>query len=183
MRACRNLWYPALIIISLALLLSGCTNAPENPVPEGTGFSVVPTAVYVQYRSLAEALNALDESISLQSNSAMLYRIYYIEGDNVSSDGKAEQWILGVAQEGDRYFFVHNQGGSSITPWRAWLPSQEIVLDQVISPAALIQGSTLLYTVRINSLILTDGVYTLTYPDQDGTIVTVRFDAKSGKQL
>ncbi len=183
MRVCGNLWYTAFGLVCLALILSGCATAPENPVPAGEGFSVVPNTQHVQYQSLDDSLNALDESISLQSRSAMLYRIYYIEGDNVTSDGKAQQWILGVAQEGDRYFFVNNQNGGSVTPWRAWLPSQEIVLNQVVSPAALIQGSNLLSNVQISSLILVDGVYTITYLNADSTTTTVLFDAKTGNKL
>jgi hypothetical protein len=182
MRACGNLWYAAFGLVCLALILSGCSTAPENPVPAGKGFSVVPPAAHVQYQSLDDSLNALDESISLRSQSAMRYRIYYIEGDNVTPEGKAEQWILGVAQEGDRYFFVDNPTGSDITPWRAWLPSQEIVLDQVVSPAALIQGSNLLSNVQIRSLILADGVYTVTYLNADNTTTTVLFDAKTGNK-
>jgi hypothetical protein len=183
MHACRDLWLPVFGLVCLALFFSGCATAPENPVPAGEGFSVAPTAANVQYQSLADSLNALDESISLQSNTAMLYRIYYIEGDNVTSDGKAEQWILGVAQEGDRYFFVDNPEGGDLTPWRAWLPSQEIVLEQLVSPAALIQGSNLLSNVQISSLILANGVYTVTYLNADNTTTTVLFDAKTGKQL
>ena len=183
MRACWTFLYPAVLLICLALFFSGCATTPENPVPEGEGFSVAPTAANVQYQSLDDSLNALDESISLRSQSVMLYRIYYIEGDDVTSDGKAEQWVLGIAQEGDRYFFVDNPDGSELTPWRAWLPSQEIVLTQVVSPADLIRGSTLLSQVQISSLILADGVYTVTYRNQDNSITTVRFDAKTGKQL
>jgi hypothetical protein len=182
MRACGNLWYAAFGLVCLALILSGCTTAPENPVPAGEGFSVAPTAATSEYRSLDDTLNALDESISLQSKSAVPYQIYYIEGDNVISNGNAEQWILGVAQEGERYFFVDNQNGGAPTPWRAWLPTQEIVFGQVVSPANLIQGSALLSHVQISSLILADGVYTVTYLNADNTTTTVLFDAKTGNQ-
>jgi hypothetical protein len=183
MRAYRTFLFPALVLVCLALFFSGCATAPENPVPAGEGLSVAPTPINVQYRSLNDSINALEESLSLQSKSAVPYQIYYIEGDNVISNGNAEQWILGVAQEGERYFFVNNQNGGSVTPWRAWLPSQEIVLNQVISPAGLIQGSGILQSGRISSLILADGVYTVTFTNADGTSSTVRFDAKTGTQL
>jgi hypothetical protein len=183
MRASRTIPFLALMLVCLALFFSGCATAPENPVPEGAGFSVAPTPINVQYRSLDDSINALDESISLQSKSALLYKIYYIEGDNVNSDGKAEQWILGVAQEGERYFFVDNPGGNGITPWRAWLPSQEIIISQVVPPEGLIRSSNLLQNVKISSLILSDGVYTVTYTNTDGSTSTIRFDAKTGQQL
>lgn len=99
---------------------------PISPV--GEGFKDV-TEEPRHYVSLDEAIGDLNLTHKESST------IHYIRGQNVDSNGWAQEWIIGVKQKPiTNYFYIYSGQGSSIASWKSWMPENEINLKNILSP-------------------------------------------------
>lgn len=171
---------PALLIVAAGLVVglcfcAGCIlgpSAPEQPVVNNTSVDVgiVPVAGSIPRESftLEEAASVVTGKLQDQGNGSMQeHPFYYIKGENVDTSGKAERWIFGIMEDNHTSMMMYDQTGVVTIPLQgADLPTQEINISGILSPASIIkiaypqnQNITGTFGIRIS-----DGEYTLTTP-------------------
>jgi hypothetical protein len=178
MQAQRILIFSILIIV-IGLMSSGCTSTAPTPAQNSTPVSQGQAKV-----SLQQAIDALN----IQHGSDPPLRLYYIRGVNLSPNGTAEEWTLGVMQGNMSYFFDYTGQKGTTVAWPEQFPYQEIKPGPFIKPDDLFQSHKLLIqditrsgTFQIDELELIDGVYTLSISDNETT--TYKFNAISGGEI
>ncbi len=116
--------------IILTVCISGCiTNnsesAPSSPI--GEGFKDVTT----------EPLHSIsiNEAISeLNSTQMEPYHIHYIRSEKIDSNGLAQRWIFGIKQKTVNNFFIYDGSGITSVPWKSWMPVNEILVNEMLTP-------------------------------------------------
>lgn len=133
---------------------------------------------------------SLDEAIGQLNFTHKEYSaIHYIRGQNVDSNGWAQEWIIGVKQKPiTNYFFVYSDQGSSVVSWKSWIPEHEINLNSILSPDELFKNhSSRLLSYYENSnfshanLEIIDKEYHITFESGESQ-VTFCFDSQTGAQ-
>lgn len=184
-----------LLILSVSCLITGCTSPGGNqssvittptPTPDTTPVNAPPVSattiipVTLKKISFGMALDALRGTLGTNVT------ILYIHGEDVDTSGLAKMWTFGLKKDGEGVFFALTGLGESVVPWPGNLPTQEIELDRMVLPDALVkknrniaglspQGADNPFTM----LELRDGLYMLT--TIDGTIYT--FDQITGNPV
>jgi hypothetical protein len=175
----------ALFVFSLC---SACVTQPqENQTSQqNTGLSQIniqednspisfeeAKAKLVEYR-----LNDLNEPVNTNS-------VYYMRSRDVDGSGNATGWIFGVYNGNQSEFLVYDRTGWT-TIANATLTSEEIVLDNVVSPGSLfsqnkavISGNPSLVIPERRNIELQQGIYKLTITS-GSTTRTLTFNATTG---
>ena len=127
-----------------------------------------------------------DSSYNSNNIPAEKLPVYYIISREVDNSGNAVSWLFGVRQSTGTELLMYDRTGWKIIPWNATLPSEEILLDQVLPPGTLfIRNKDVLFNATSPSiterrdLILKQGVYTLTI-NSGSSSRTLMFNATTG---
>ena len=179
---------PVIFVISALVVLVLCSACvlpgSEKPVVN-QGFSQVSTQEISNYISFEEVKQKFEEYISSNSPVDKL-PVYYIFSRDVDSSGNAITWLFGVRQSTGTELLMYDRAGWKIIPWNAILPSEEIILNQVVSPNTLfIKNKDVIFGASSHSiqerrdLELKQGVYTLTITTENTSRI-LTFNATSG---
>jgi hypothetical protein len=179
------------IVLLTMLLVAGCTQPqiPAEPQNESPGPSQTiqqpPVRIHFQ-----EGLSLAEDVISgEESGPSPAFPVYFAQGKQIDSEGKAEQWIFGI-RKGDKNFFVVVKADSQVLqPYFLDLPEQEITTSSVIDPALLIEKNRQLFTnagaqepFLLPEIELSEGFYTVTVSTGNGNAVML-FNAATGKRI
>ena len=95
-------------------------------------------------------------------------RIYYILAKDVDESGDAMSWVFGVNYgSGDRLLIYEKSGWTAFPRSNTTLPSDEIVVDQIVSPGTLFTRNKVVLSTpssaipEMRDLELQQGNYTL----------------------
>ena len=171
----------AILLLTILVLCSGCVlPGSEKPVVN-VGLSQVTTPEISPYISFEEAKQKFEDY-----NGAEKLPVYYIFSRDVDSSGNATIWLFGVRQSTGTELLMYDRAGWKIIPWNAILPSEEIILNQVVSPNTLfIKNKDVIFGASSHSiqerrdLELKQGVYTLTITTENTSRI-LTFNATSG---
>ena len=133
---------PMIFAILALLILSLCSACVSQPFANQTsgqnaGLSQITLQSDTTLISFEEATAKL-----IDYRSSELYEpvnaktVYYMRSKNVDGSGNATSWIFGVYNRDEAVFLVYDRTGWT-TIANATLPSEEIVLDNVVSPVFL----------------------------------------------
>ena len=154
----------ALVLCSACVFPSLESEKPQEEWPF-PGYS----ARNIHIISVLKKQNRNSKIIQLINGSAERLPIYYIFSQDVDNSGNAETWLFGVRHSTGTELLMYDRTGWKIIPWNATLPSEEIILNQVVSPNTLfIQNKDVIFSASSPSiperrdLELKQGVYTLT---------------------
>jgi len=167
------------------ILCSACVLPQSGKPPVNNGFSQITTQETSNYISFEEVKQKFEEYSSINGSAEKL-PIYYIFSRDVDSSGNAITWLFGVRQTTGTDVLMYDRAGWKIIPWNAILPSEEIILNQVVSPNTLfiknkeeIFGASSPSIQERRDLVLKQGVYTLTITS-GSTSRILTFNATSG---
>jgi hypothetical protein len=179
------------IVLLTILLVAGCTQPeiPAEPQNESAGPSqtIEQQPVRISYQEgLSKAQAALTNDIS---GKHPVFPLYFAQGKQVDSEGKAEQWIFGIRKDDENFFVVVNPTSQVLQPYPMELPEREITNSSVIDPALLIEKNRQLFTKAgaqepflLPELELSEGFYTVTVSTGSGNAVMM-FDAATGNPI
>ena len=179
---------PAILVISTLVVLVLCSACvlpgSEKPVAN-VEFTQVTTQEISNYISFEEAKQTFEDYISI-NRSAEKLPVYYIFYRDVDSSGNATIWLFGVRQSTGTELLMYDRAGWKIIPWNATLPSEEIVLNQIVSPSTLfVQNKEVVFSSASPSiperrdLTLKQGIYILTI-NSGSTSRILTFNATTG---
>ena len=181
----RNI--PAIFAISalvILILCSGCA-MPGSETPVNAGLSQITTPEISSYISFEEAKQKFEDYNTNGSSSEKL-PVFYLFSRDVDGSGNALTWLFGVREGTETKLLMYDRTGWKTIPWSATFPSEEIMLNQVVSPNTLFsQNSQAIRSTSSPSvperrdLVLKQGRYTLTI-NSNNTSRTLTFDATSG---
>ena len=175
----------ALFVLSLC---SACvTQPPENQTSQqNTGLSQINIQADNSLISFEEAkaklieyrLDDLNEPVNAKT-------VYYMRSKEADGTGNATGWIFGVYNGREAEFLVYDRTGWT-TIANATLPSEEIVLDSVVSPGSLfsqnkavISGNPSPAIPERRDIELQRGIYKLTITSGSTTRI-LSFNATTG---
>jgi hypothetical protein len=178
----------AILALFVLSLCSACvTQPPENQTSQqNTGLSQINIQVDNSHISFEEAkaklveyrLNNLNEPVNANL-------VYYMRSKDVDGSGNATGWTFGVYNGNKSEFLVYDRTGWT-TIANATLPSEEIVLDSVVSPGSLfsqnkavISGNPSLAIPERRDIELQRGIYKLTITSGSTTRI-LTFNATTG---
>jgi len=175
---------PIIFVISalVALVLCSACVLPQNGKPAvDKGFSQITTQEISNYISFEEAKQKFEDY-----NGAEKLPVYYIFSRDVDGSGNAESWLFGVRQSTGTELLMYDRTGWKTIPWNASLPSEEIMLNQGVSPGTLFsQNKQVILSTSSPSiperrdLVLKQGMYTLTI-NSGSASRTLMFNATTG---
>ena len=171
----------AILLLTILVLCSACV-LPGNEKPVvNVGLSQVTTPEISPYISFEEAKQKFEDY-----NGAEKLPVYYIFSRDVDGSGNAESWLFGVRQSTGTELLMYDRTGWKTIPWNASLPSEEIMLNQVVSPGTLFsQNKQVILSSSLQSipdrrdLVLKQGIYTLTI-NSGSASRTLMFNATTG---
>ena len=182
----------AIFVISTLVVLVMCSacvlpSADQKPQQDG-GLTQVTVPEETSRISFEEAYqNLKDYHIDSSSGLTESKKIYYILAKDVDESGTAMSWVFGVNYgSGDRLLIYEKSGWTVFPRSNSTLPSEEIVVDRIISPGnlftinkAIIASTSSSTNPERRDLELQEGIYTLTlYSGSKGRILT--FNATTG---
>jgi hypothetical protein len=179
------------IVLICVTLGAGCTSSPPDisGSPQVSTSPTTPVQTGERSVSLNEAVAALNAHRSTSPNASIPLQLRYIRGVDLQSQGAAKEWMLGVTQGKESFFFVYTGKGGSIVAWPMKLSYRDIIIDQIVTPEKLFQSHKLFIqdftrngTVPITELELVDGVYSLSV-GSDADARYLRYDAMTGKEI
>lgn len=152
----------------------------EKPVVN-VGLSQITTPEISPYISFDEARQKFENYYSAEK-----LPVYYIFSRDVDSSGNALSWLFGVHRNTGTELLMYDRTGWKTIPWNATLPSEEVMLDKVISPGTLfsqnkgvIFGASSTPVTERRDLVLKQGMYTLTISSGNASR-TLSFNATTG---
>jgi len=178
----------AILALFVLSLCSACvTQPPGNQTSQqNTGLSQINIQENNSLISFEEAkaklveyrLNDLNEPVNSKT-------VYYMRSKEADGTGNATGWIFGVYSGGEAEFLVYDRTGWT-TIANATLPSEEIVLDSVVSPGSLfsqkkavISGNPSLAIPERQDIELQRGIYKITITSGSTTKI-LSFNATTG---
>jgi hypothetical protein len=178
----------AILALFVLSLCSACvTQPPENQTSQqNTGLSQINIQVDNSHISFEEAkaklveyrLNNLNEPVNANL-------VYYMRSKDVDGSGNATGWTFGIYNGNKSEFLVYDRTGWT-TIANATLPSEEIVLDSVVTPGsvfsqnkAVISGNPSLAIPERRDIELQQGIYKLTITSGSTTRI-LSFNATTG---
>ena len=168
-----------LAFLALLALTLCCACSSEKPVD--AGLSQITTPEISAYISFEEASQKFEEYKGTDK-----LPVYYLFSRDVDSSGNATTWLFGVHPTTGTELLMYDRTGWKTIPWNATLPSEEIILNRVLSPGALfIQNKEYLSNVSTSErrdLVLKQGLYTLTISSGNASR-TLRFNATTGELI
>jgi hypothetical protein len=190
----------AALVVAILIILSftaGCTipffgNQEQTPDLKAVNVGINPSTTVDEatYMSMEEAYLNLKQTIpvsDLDSNGNP--RIYYIQGSNLDTSGKATRWMFGVNRSTGSYLMNFEGETWTEIPWNARLPQQQITTDKIVYPGVLFSknSKTILAdpstsASEIRDLDLRDGSYSLTIVS-GGSTRYLTFNAATGEPV
>jgi hypothetical protein len=181
---------PVIFVISALVVLvlcSACVFSPpagQKPQQEG-GLTQVNVPVESSRISFEEVKQKFEDYHRITHPDEKL-PVYYIFSRDVDSSGNAQTWLFGVRHSTGTDLLMYDRAGWKIIPWSATLPSEEIILDQVVSPNTLfIKNKDAIFSASSPSiqerrdLVLKEVLYTLTITTENTSRI-LTFNATSG---
>jgi hypothetical protein len=171
------------IIAVVFILLSGCVSSQEKEILGEAGWESKDTEP--AYRSLEDAIGAVG---ALDDIEAVVPQkeFYYIKGTGIQIDATAREWILGMKQGNETFFYVVNKWGGTKVPWPQQFPHEEIPIYYIKYPEELFKERPLLIqdltdggTREIDEIELIDETYILA-TETDRGFFEYRFNAYTG---
>ena len=183
---------PTLLVISTLVVLvlcSACVLSPgDQKQQQDRGLTQVSMPVETPRISFEDAHQQLkDYQTDSVNESVTVKTIYYILARDVDDSGNAKSWVFGVNYgEGARLLIYDKSGWTAFPKSNTTLPSEEIVVDHIVSPGNLFtQNKAVILSTSSSAnperrdLELQEGIYKLTlYSGSKGTIIT--FNATTG---
>ena len=181
----------AIFVISalVALVLcSACVLPQSGKPPVNNGISQITTQEISNYISFEEAKQKFEDYIKTNSSVNQL-PVYYIFSRDLDKKGDAFTWLFGVRQSTGTELLMYDRSGWKTIPWNATFPSEEILMDRIISPNSLfIKNEKVIFSASSSSvaerrdLVLKQGIYTLTI-NEGGTSRILMFNATTGELI
>lgn len=171
------------IIAVVSILLSGCVSSQENKILGEVGGESKDTEP--AYRSLGDAIGS---ALALDDIEAVVpeKEFYYIKGTGIQIDATAREWMLGMKQGNETFFYVVNKWGGTKVPWSRQFQYEEIPIYYIKYPEELFIEKPLLIqdltdggTREIDEIELIDETYILTTETNRG-FFEYRFNAYTG---
>ena len=181
----------AIFVISTLVFLvlcSACVSPFGDQKKQEGGLTQVTVTAASSRISFEEAYqNLKDYRMDSSIVSAENKRIYYILGRDVDDSGNAMSWVFGVNNGmGDRLLIYEKSGWTVFPNSKSTLPSEEILIDRIVSPGNLITTNKAIIAKTLASTIpdrkdieLQEGIYKLNvYSGNAGKVLT--FNATTG---
>jgi hypothetical protein len=185
---------PTIFAIFTLLILSLCSacvsQQPANQTSQQNGgLSQITLPEDSTYISFEEAkaklieyrLNSLNEPNNTNS-------VYYMRSRDVDESGNATGWIFGVYNGREAEFLVYDRTGWT-TIANATFPSEEIILDNVVSPDFLLKKNKEMISrspspgiPERRDIELQRGIYKLTITSDSSTRI-LTFNATTGAMI
>ena len=166
------------ICLGFMFLLAGC-NSPVTDTEEGAG------GQRISLNSAIAVLNDDDIGLGMWRYP---YTIHNVIGRNISSDGRAESWIISVHSQ-EPFYFVHTPERFYTIRWIETERDRAIDFEKEMSPDELFSKQTSLFSSltidsesSIDELQLRNGIYHVS-GNQRGKMWEYAFDSTTGKQL
>ncbi|MFA4877287.1 MAG: hypothetical protein WC586_07725 [Methanoregula sp.] len=181
----RNLLIISAIIVSgIFILCSVWLLSGETKPVINAGLSQIPPREISPFISFEEVKQKFRDYHGI-NRSAEKIPVYYLLSRDVDGSGDAGSWLFGVRQNNGTQLLVYDRTGWKINPWNATLPSEEIVMDAVVSPGTLFtRNKEIIFNASSSvadyrDLLLKQGKYTLTIHSGSKTR-TLIFNATTG---
>jgi hypothetical protein len=181
---CRNI--PAIFAISALVVLILCSACvlPGSESQVNVGLSQVTTPEISQYINFEEAKQEYESySFKISGETSPVYHLF---ARDVDGSGNALTWLFGVRQGSGTRLLMYDRTGWKIIPWNATLPSEEIILNQIMSPNTLFSQNKQVLSDNSSSstqerrdLELKEGTYRVTI-DTGSMSRTLTFNATTG---
>jgi len=136
---------PALLVISTLVALVLCSACVGDQKPQqDQGLTQVSMPVETPRISFEEARQQLkDYQTDSVDGSVNVKTIYYILAKDLDDSGNAKSWVFGVNYgEGARMLIYDMSGWTAFPNSNTMLPSDEIVVDHIVSPNYVIIGNS-----------------------------------------
>jgi hypothetical protein len=178
----------AIFALSVLCLCSACVS--QKPVDQtsgqNTGLTQITLPSDTPLISFGEAKAKLFEYRSSELNEPTTAKIvYYMRSKESDGSGNATGWIFGVYHGHEAVFLVYDRTGWITIP-NATLPSEEIVLDNIVTPVFLFNTNKEIVSGILSPSIperqdleLQQGVYKLTATSGSKTRI-LTFNATTG---
>jgi len=178
----------AILALVVVILCSACVSThPSNETSrQNTGLSQIDMQADSSPISFEEAKEKLVEyQINNLIEPVNGKTVYYMRSREVDGSGNATSWTFGIYNGNETEFLVYDRTGWS-TIANATLPSEEIVLDKIVSPGrlfsqnkAVLAGNPSLAIPEQRDIELQRGIYKITITSGNaGRIIT--FNATTG---
>jgi hypothetical protein len=181
----------AIFVISTLIFLvlcSACVSPFGDQKKQEGGLTQVTVTAASSRISFEEAYqNLKDYRVDSSSVSPDNKRIYYILARDVDDSGNAMSWVFGVNNGmGDRLLIYEKSGWTVFPNSKSTLPSEEILIDRIVSPGNLITTNKAIIAKALATTIpdrkdieLQEGIYKLNvYSGNAGKVLT--FNSTSG---
>ena len=179
----------ALFILSLCSACVSQSSSNQTSQQDG-GISQILGPVESSYISFTEAQQNLPAYQPDPENvSYFIKTIYYFTGIDVDGSGNARSWIFGVGRTNGTEMIAYDRSGLINIPWTAPTGSEEILLDNIISPERLFSQNAAFILVNPSMTIperrdleLKQGIYTLTITSGNTSRI-LTFNATTGELI
>ena len=178
----------AILALVVVTLCSACVSTPPSneTSQQNTGLSQIDIQAESSPISFEEAKEKLVEyQINNLNEPINGKKVYYMRSRDVDGSGNATGWTFGIYNGNETEFLVYDRTGWT-TIANATLPSEEIVLDKIVSPGrlfsqnkAVLAGNPSLAIPEQRDIELQRGIYKITITSGNaGRIIT--FNATTG---
>jgi len=178
----------AILALFALILCSACVSQPtaNQTSQQNIGLSQIniqadnsPISFEEAKAKLAEyRLNNLNEPVNANS-------VYYMRSKGVDESGNATGWIFGINNGNETEFWIYERTGWT-TIANATLPSEEVILDNIVSPGrlfnqnkAVLAGNTSLAIPEQREIELQRGIYKITITSGSASRI-LTFNATTG---
>jgi hypothetical protein len=178
----------AILALFVLILCSACVtqSSPNQTSQQNGGLSPItaqPDNLHISFEEakaklIEYRLDEVNEPINAKT-------VYYMRSKDVDGSGNATGWTFGVYKGYEAEFLVYDRTGWT-TIVNATLPSDEIFLDNIISPGSLfsqnkavILGNPSLAIPERRNIELQRGIYKITITSESTTRI-LTFNATTG---
>jgi hypothetical protein len=182
----------AILTLFIFSLCSACISqtSPNQTPQKNTGLSQIPgpvTSPYISFDVAQQNLPAYQPDP--ENTSYFIKTIYYFTGLDVDESGNARSWIFGVRKANGTEMLAYDQSGLIKILWDAPPGSEEIAVDNILSPALLFSQNKAVIFVNPSNTIperrdleLKQGIYILTITS-GSTSRILTFNATTGELI
>jgi hypothetical protein len=179
----RNIQEIFAIFALIALILCSACTFPSSEEKKEGGLVQINVPSESTRISFNTAYQNLKEYKTFSSNESAITseKIYYALAKDLDDQGKAASWGFGVNDEAGTRLLIYDRTGWTDMPLNNLsLPSEEIIVDQVVSPSSIFsENKASIVGAELRELELKDGIYTLTVSSEK-TVREIKFNATTG---
>ena len=163
----------AIFCLGAAIVLTTIFAPVPEPVNESVNAGITAVESELLYPAgMADAVNrVMDMQPGSGGNTTGPWTIHYIQGKNLDAQGQATSWLFGIRSENTTTIILYDLAGLRIIPMAGALPTDAIDFNRTLSPAELINQTSLampkgdIAQTRSGIVIeLVAGTYTITWP-------------------